>query len=856
MNVLKKCCRRSLKENRKRTAVTLVGVILASALITGVACLAESLRGSVILQEKISNGNFHYCYSGVGGGDLKYFQNNAGISRVGIAREVGYVLLDGSSNTDKPYLYIREMDSAGFDAAMLRITQGRLPENDSELLITRHIGYNGMVEFSVGDCVTMQIGSRMSKGVSLGQSVPYAYEGERFVPEEEKTYTIVGVAERPVTSVENRMAPGYSVFTRMDESALSSVREQDSFDLFVTLTDSALRHEEKLTEGLSGIKCQSVYRNSRLIRRETMSFDGGVMEFLYGMSGLAVAIIIVTGVFCIRNSFVISLTEKIRLYGLLACVGTTSRQQRRIVLYEAAFLAKIGIPAGILCGIGASAVLVYSVSGLFADALGFSLVFSVSVPAVLAAAILSALTILMSARKAAKEASSISPVEAIRATKSVRIGRREMKCPKLVNRVFGVGGKVAWRNLRRARRRYRTTVVSIVISVAVFIGLCTFVDLLNGASGQYYSNMSFQLRAVVPKMGQEGFDNVRKIAGLPEVERIEVLRLVSVDTVLGEMPLTDEFKNRFLGEAAESDDTYGIYLCSIGEDAYGDYLKSLGVDAEEAAGKAIVYAKWKDSRMDQDKLILQEGDVARYEKGDKISFIKRGQDGEIVADEELEVLLQTDTEPISLSYSSTNTVVLIVSDQWLESSSAAVGANLEYAEVYIRCSNAGKVEQLIRGQYPLSLAMSLSNYEASYNEERSMYLVIAIFLYGFVAVVALIGVTNIFNTITTNMELRAPEFAMLRAVGMSEREFRRMIWLEGLFYGGKALVMGIPLGLLISLGFYGIFSKNVIMDYHPPLLGTGLSVAAVAVLLYGIMRYSMGKINRKNIVETIRNENL
>ena len=132
----------------------------------------------------------------------------------------------------------------------------------------------------------------------------------------------------------------------------------------------------------------------------------------------------------------------------------------------------------------------------------------------------------------------------------------------------------------------------------------------------------------------------------------------------------------------------------------------------------------------------------------------------------------------------------------------------------------------------------------------------AIFLYGFILVVALIGITNIFNTITTNMELRAPEFAMLKSIGMTRKEFRRMIWLEGMFYGGKALLIGIPLGIMLSACFNRALGEGLVTAFRFPWLGTVTAVAAVILLLYVIMRYSMGKINRKNIIETIQNENI
>nr|WP_305142014.1 ABC transporter permease [uncultured Acetatifactor sp.] len=98
---------------------------------------------------------------------------------------------------------------------------------------------------------------------------------------------------------------------------------------------------------------------------------------------------------------------------------------------------------------------------------------------------------------------------------------------------------------------------------------------------------------------------------------------------------------------------------------------------------------------------------------------------------------------------------------------------------------------------------------------------------------------------------------MLKSMGMTGREFRRMIWLEGVFYGGKSLFIGIPFGILLSVCFHQAFGRGIVTGgFHFPWTGTAVSVGAVIVLLYVIMHYSMGKINRKNIIETIQNENI
>lgn len=884
MNVIKRCCVRSLKENRKRTVMTVIGVILATALITGVACLAESFRESLIVYAKQVNGDFHYCFQGVSGEDLKYFQNNNNIQRIGLAREMGYAILEGSENPDKPYLYIRSIDEKSVDSMALKLTEGRLPENDNELAIGRHIRYNGMVDLQVGDTLTLQIGQRMSNDFLLNQENPYLYEEENFKPVQEKTYTVVGVLERPNQTVEPRTAPGYSVFTLMDTEDLST----GQFEVYALYTKRGLKNADKVTAGLLGISeelfqkryswgitgyteeeyaqvtqiASDVQENWPLLRWQLLRLSGSTFTMLYGMASLAVAIIILTSVFCIRNSFVISLTEKMKLYGKLASVGTTSKQQRKMVYYEATVLGMIGIPIGILSGILASVILVRLVSGLVATAIDIPLVFAVSVPAILLAAALSAVTILLSAMQSARRAAKISPISAIRANSSVKISKRELKCPAIINKVFGIGGRIAYRNLRRARRRYRTTVISIVVSVAVFIGLSTFVQLLNMASEIYYGTSPYQIRVDIWNYDGSSYENAQKIAGLEGLQQIEILRIsYNAMTDAAQVPFTEKYQKNHQDDVQLYEDRYRGYpitIYALGDQGYADYCKNLGVDVSEAQDKAIVLAEFDHNVRKNGKIYVDKELVADYKKGDVIALTNIPDDADIAEqgefEKEIEVLLQTDVRPMSIFNTTFTGVVLIVSDQWLVNSPFVSDVS-EHVEVYIRCEDAGKMEQSIRNELSLG-HFTLANYESTYQAERAMVLVIAIFLYGFITVMALIGITNIFNTITTNMELRAPEFAMLQAVGMTGKEFRRMIWLEGLFYGGKALVIGIPLGFVISYGFHRFFSEGIVTSYQPPIPGVGLSIAAVALLLYVIMHYSMGKIKRRNIVETMQEENI
>jgi len=861
MDVIKKCCYRSLRENRKRTAVTIVGIILATALITGVACMVESFRASMIAYEKQNNGDYHYWFSQVAGENLKYFRNNRNIVKFGLSEEVGYTFLEGSQNPDKPYLYIRAVDEEGIRAMSLKLIEGRMPENDSELLISRHIATNGLVDYKIGDVLTCRIGLRMSEGYQLAPDNCYLGEEEELIFSDEKTYTVVGVIERPNTTMENRMAPGYSVFTCLsgiDEGESGKVYDESlaghKFDVYASFTDWGLRHAAQVTEGILGRQpeavAESVTEHYWLVRWELFIFSSNTMAMLYAMSAIAVMIIIVTSVFCIRNSFVISMTEKMKLYGRLASVGTTARQQRKMVYDEAVLLGGIGIPLGVACGVGATAILVKAVGGLVEDAIDLVLVFAVSVPAILIGAVLSAVTVFFSASKSARQAAKISPISAIRAADTVRINKREMKCPQAIGRLFGIGGKVAFKNLKRARVKYRTTVISIVVSVAAFIGLSSFTRLMNLAADIYYEDLQYQLVVSVWD-NEDSYAQALQVAGTEGIQETEICRMLDITVEAAQVPYTRDYLEIHEINSGRGEN---VRICSLGEEGYARYCRRLGVSVEEAEDKAIVLASYETESRKDGKVYVNAGKIAEYRPGDILTGTCKasGEDG---ADREvsIEVLVQTEEKPMFMSNFNSNSIVLIVSDAWMDHWRITGNGDISY--VHIKCEDAGRVEEIIREDLALS-HYTLTNYDALYRSERSTQLVVSIFLYGFITVVSLIGITNIFNTITTNMELRAPEFAMLKSVGMTGREFRRMIWLEGLFYGGKALIIGIPIGVAVSYCFNLALGEGIVTAFQFPWDGILLSTAAVIVLLYVIMHYSLAKINRKNIIETIRNENI
>lgn len=882
MDIMQKLTFCALQKNKKRTIVTIIGIILSTALITAVACMAESLRASMVAYEKKESGDYHYYFYGVDKENIKYFENNRNIEKLGYEIEIGYAELEGGINENKPYLYVLGMTEEAMHAASANLIKGRMPEKEGEILISRHTLTNGGADIKIGDILNLELGEREDKaGNRLNQFDSYAQDGEVFVPREEKTYTVVGMIERLSYNIEGYTAPGYTAITCIKQEDIAG-----KVNIYANYTKKALKNKTKVTAGLLGVTEDILTRyemgeslteqewyqveqvadyynyNQWLLKWELLDFSNSTMNLLYSMCGVAVGIIIFASVFCIRNSFVISLTEKMKLYGMIASVGATKKQRKKMVYTEAAFFGIIGVPLGIFSGVFATWVLIKVTGFLFAESLGIELVYVTSVSAMIIGGILSAVTVFLSAGQSARKVRKLTPIQAIRGNDFIKLSRRNVKIPAFVHRFFGIGGTIAYKNLKRSRAKYRATVVSIVVSVSIFIGMTTFIEQAFFATTFYYEDKGYQL--LVHFYSEDAEKNYKKALETAEDESVsfaEVRRMIENFEVPSD---TLPFNEKFIfdsGQIVSSEsENIGMGILSLGTEAYEKYCKEVGIAPEANENKAILIADY-DMGIEETngKKTQIKGMMYDYEPGDKISGIfYRGDiaQPESYHEEEIEIELSavTDIRPLSLkNYAGMG--YLIVSDEWMEQYEEYIS---QYVSLYLLCEDAYTLEDDIIADFEEDGMESyyITNEEAEYKKVQSLYLLIAIFLYGFITVIALIGITNIFNTITTNMELRSREFAMLKSIGMTGKEFRRMICLESIFYGGKSLIIGILAGCGFSYLFYIALMDNMDTSFKLPFTGIMIATAAVIVLLFTITRYSMGKINQKNIIETIQNENI
>ena len=844
MNILNELTFKNLKLNKKRTIVTIVGIVLSVALICAVAGMVTSFQATLVNIAITDGGNRHLTIENVSKKDLKYFTNNSHVKSMYLSEAFGYAKVD-NINKYKPYAYVVGYTKSAFDNTTLKLVSGRLPENNKEIIVS--VPFKNSAKVKIGDIISLDIGKRVcTDGTILNQSNPYYVEGEEndlcheYITDTSKhEYKIVGITERLNYNIEEYSAPGYTLITKIDKVS-------DNINVSLLFKDA--KYYKEYINNIANDNDLNKYNitlNDDLLRWSGASLSDNTMSMLYAISGVVISIIILTSVFVIKNSFDIANQEKKKMYGMLSSIGATSKQIKKNVLHEGFILGLIGIPLGIICGIFADYILVIIINyiGKFNDV---KFVFSISIWPIILSIILGAVTIYLSVVRAAKKSSKIAPIEAIRNNNEIKINSKKIKSSKIVDKLFGVGGDIAYKNLKRNKKRNRTTIISIVISVAVFISLSSFLSYGFKLTNQYYQDANYDIQLYLRDTNEEESKKIiNDIIKMDNISRYSINKSVS---------MTFDYKKYYNEDVLKYFDgveDLPLRIMSVGEDEFERILKENKISDTNFDYKGLLI----------DKNIYYQEDSKNYKEVNLFDLNKfKTVTGSINnKDLSIEILKRIDTLPMGLQNVYSETPTVIVSDKFYDYIVSNYNVNATNSRsLYIKSTDAEKLESLIK-EYLLDENItnySLFNIETEAKAQRSLIILVAIFLYGFIIVISLIGVTNIINTISTNMNLRRREFAMLKSIGMTKNEFNKMINLESIMYSTKALIIGIPLGLLGSFAIYKAFANGSDYGFIFPWKAILIAIFVVYILVSLIMYFALRKTKSENIIDTIKDENI
>ena len=784
---------------------------------------------------------------------------------------------------------------------------GTLPKDSTEIILPEHLTSNGKVNYKLGDTVTLDVGDRMLDGRRLGQDTPvYTYDsetqveimsGERLENTEPRTYTVVGIYERP--TFEDYSAPGYTALTAADTKSA----DQSLIHCYFKLHKPAGVYDFVKEMGYTQ-EYRYAYNTKVLLYSGTAPFDSFLTAF-YSLAAIIIALIVFGSVSLIYNAFSISVSERTRQFGLLSSVGATRKQLRRMVLFEALAVSIVGIPLGILVGIGGIGITLLLIGDKF-----FSIVrvnipmrLCVSWQAVVIAAVIALVTVLISAWIPSKRATRASAVEAIRQSMDIKVSGRPVRTSKLAYKLFGLPGVLAGKHYKRNRKKYRTTVVSLFMSIVLFVSAAAFTDYMMEsaegglASDQFdliYAAESDASSAMTPDALLELLFSEQNVTGGTYTKKQFLQGDISREYV------TAIFADRFSNFGMEREDAapkeLGIsgYLYFVAdaefnrllekydlkEADYYDRDKPLGIaldrnieldrrlekyvtlDTLKGDGCMIegLYYVEIDGYYRKDSRIDENGNkVVLYQNRDNENDIIELPYEESFAKYTLRSEKTIEEAPFFVSRSTPVAINMIYPYSMLESVVPEAALNqFRNTEYFLTSSNhTASFENLapVLTENGLS-SRQLFDYAANAETDRNVITIIRVFAYGFIVLISLIAAANVFNTISTNISLRRREFAMLKSVGMTQKGFRRMMNYECLLYGSKALLLGLPVSCGITYLIYRAVTTAYETSFHLPWAAIGIAVLSVFLVVFATMMYSMSKVKKDNPIDALKNENL
>ena len=849
MSILNRLTIKNLRLNKKRTIVTIIGIILSTALMVGIGLLFSSFQDLMIRDTIGYSGKYEAKYNDVDLIKLNDIKNKN--FTYFYEKPIGFSKIE-SSNEYKPYMYITSVNKEYFNE--LKLVDGSFPKNENEIVISNHVITNGELNYKVGDIVTFKYGKRNIEGNdTLANSE--LVDGEFLTNEGTYTYKIVGIVDR--SNFESYSASGYTAFT-VDVNS-----DKGNVNLYVMFNKNKkiIKQSEELAKELN--YNGDINYNSTLLALYGESTYGNVMSSMGGMMIIMLSLVSIGCIIVIYNSFAISVMERKKEFGLLSSIGATKRQLSHTVFFEAVVVGLIGIILGILGAYIGIGCVILIINNLISDMLEYKLHLVTNPLFIIIPVIFMIIVIGVSAFIPSRRASKVSPIEAIRQNDDIKINKKKIRTSKLVNKLFGIEGEIALKNIKRNKKKYRVTIVSLFISIVLFISFSSYMNYtLNTASsvmGEVPYDYQISYFGDDPNNDKEALDKINEIVKSSDVKEY-VSYSVSNLSIIGNYTYSDEYLDFYKSAYGENGikalnnlKYQSIYILVLDDNSYNKYKKLIGLDKDSVIllnkFKGVSYGNNK--RVNYDIPVINSGNInikiCNFDNDDDVDTTKycnKKIDNIFVTNKSFDLIEE---------FSYMDYFKLIVNKKLYDSIS---DSSTHYTQFNIISDNTNNIDKLTKELDKYS-NVNYTNIKEAMKQANNLILVVKILMYGFISLVTLIGVTSVFNTISTSMALRKREFAVLRSIGLTNRGFNKILFFESLFFGMKSLIFAIPVSIGITvLIHYALADMVSISTIIIPWKYIIISIVSVFVIVLHTMMYSTSKIKKHNIIEQIREENI
>ncbi|QYE99552.1 ABC transporter permease [Paraclostridium sordellii] len=869
MNLYTSLTLRYLKENKKRTIVTIIGIILSTSLICGIGNIFESFMDYQIRETINRKGAFHATFHDIKKEDVDKITKSSGISKSSISDNLGYSKL---SNEKKNLVQVKAFDKEGFEGYQIKLKEGRFPTNSNEIVLSERA--MPLIDKKVGDSINLNIGKRVDKNQKEIE-IPIVHDNETIVDGKSKNFKIVGVMNKLDDDLDNDVVSG---ITYLD---IKEKNKGDKVNVAICANEPSEIYEiaPAISKNL-GLKVASnddsddmIYNNDNGVAYENLSFNEHLLR-LKGASAYAninrsinaamfvvTTLVVVCTVATIYNAFSISINDRKKQFGILNSIGATKSQIMKIVFIEAIVVSVIGIPLGLITGTFAIDLIFKLIKYMFSSSLiahlNLRVVYNPYV--IILSAVIVLLTILVSAILPALNAAKTPPLEAIKNSSSLKLGK--VKDSKLVRLLFKTEGVLAYKNLRRNKKKFRITLFSLIISVVIFISFSGFVELFIKANEASVGQVNYDVRLWKGGIleGDKIIDDLNKVNG---IKKISVRNIYGVGFDVKESNINKDYKDlidkTFSKKNKDGETVYDFNFeqnsFQFTDDKDIDNLKLINgsFDKETAIKENGIILRNKSSYSEPGK--KYDVSLTNYKVGDTINAYKfsRDENGKQINEPiKLKVLATTDDLLPGNKMSTYMGIDFITYNEV----GSKLGYDINSGNIYINSDKSKDTRNALKKigeKYGYNVYDEVDN---ALKMEQSI-IAIKIFVYGFVLVISLVSITNIVNTISTNINLRKREFAIVKSIGVTPQGFNKMIYLESLLYGVLALLYGVPIGLLIDVIMNKIMGNVVQLGMILPWNAVLVSIVGVFVITFIASYIPMRKINKENIIENIRQESI
>ena len=904
MSIFTKLTQRYLSKNKTRTIVTLIGIIVSMALFTAVIEGAYSGYQFLKNREIAVTGEWQVIMNDVNDEGLEEAKTNKQIEKYENVYTLGWAEV-ANENDGKPYLLVQSLGDTEHALFPINLVSGRMPEKEDEILLPENFIANAKEKYQVGDTITLETGQRFIEKEQLSENTPYQ-EKESLKNTTKHTFTIVGIMERLPFEIEEFSCPGYTCITNGFHT--------DNQKLFLTIHSPSKMQEFLMRQTIS----DSYVPHSDLLRFYGAFKASGERSVLIGLTTVLVLLIAYGSISLIYNSFSISISERIRQFGIMRSIGASNRQIRRMVLFEAFLLAIIGIILGVIVGcVGIGVTLAWVQNNFIVNItnkVGLGLRLVISPLPILIAVLICLVTTIVAAYIPAYKAIHKSAIEAIRQSDEIIIKPNEVKTSKLTQKLFGFAGVMATKNFKRNKRKYRSTILSLALSVILFISAASLTQYVNRmlliqSSNDHKMNVMYN---VYTDEQEDVVQRFNMIKAIPEIQNIAITQKIFDEVYIQRNYIASEYwtaENQQYLRRIKDAVGVNVELVFVDDDTFHNLCKQNKIDSssyfDETSPKGLLYNHVIQQFIREDKAITRDVSVIDTDANNVPMFVREYKEIEGYASlhepyikdgkqyylfypieyiEEMKGYENLDlrkaklypVEEIDIDIPlvagaqikenlftlSRNTMQLIYPRSMATTLFTNTDTNyikrLSNPEIGIQTDNHAIVTQQlekIKKDNGWS-ADRIYDFDRERQNNRMFILVINVFSYGFILLIGVISIANVFNTISTNIILRRKEFAMLRSVGMSEKGFQRMLNYECLIYGGRSLAIGLPISFIFSFFIHYVINQMVHVDYFIPYISVLFAIAMVFVVVFITMLYTTRKIRRNNVIEELRIENI